>query len=193
MEGMGYRFCGHYGSHSLLTIKMESGARGFYTAHTREHIRTAGEKLLCLRDPAEVALSLFHYVRSRKDHYLHRAYRDMSREEAMRLFFVGDGATRPLAERYLGFIEWAEQNGALIFDFADVRKDFSLLARLLGESSYDESRIAVEVARPNPTKRESNGEEEKAFLGEFVATNRDMVRPCYAAYERAKELGRYAL
>jgi hypothetical protein len=73
---MGYKFFGQFGSRSLFPVHLYQGKRGFYTAHTRKLVRGDGVKLLSVRDPAAVALSLVHYVNLRNDHYRNSMYRN---------------------------------------------------------------------------------------------------------------------
>ncbi len=190
LQGMGHEFCGHYGAHSKFSITLTDGAKGFYTAHTRKPLTGPGHRILCVRDPGEVALSLVHYTRSRQDHYLNNVYRDMPLAQALEDVFAGSDAANPLAKRYESFDIWAEQSEAETVDFADIRSNPAIMAELIGSDGFDTAAVLAEISKPNPTKRKSNRGEEHAFLQDFLASHSSLVKPCYDIYHRS--LGRRA-
>lgn len=193
LEGMGYGFHGHFGSRSVLPVRLAPGAPGFQTAHTRRPVPGSGAKFLTVRDPVEVSLSLVHYSKRRKDHYLHAFFRDRSVEDAVAAVFSGHDAFNPLADRYASMMAWADKSDASVLDFADFRGNPDRLTQVLGHAAFDPTAVKASLDRWNPTKRVSDKAGEEAFLDQFRHQHRELIAPCYSIYDRARSLRRYDL
>lgn len=193
LDGMGYQFHGHFGSRSLLSVHLIQGEPGFYTAHTRRDVTGDGRKFLTIRDPAAVALSQVHYVKKRRDHYLHKAYESLPLEEAIIKTFVGCEQFNPLCRRYESMLLWAERHKASTLDYEDFSTNPEIMACVLGLDSFDKKIVSAKLNKWNPTKRDSDKAEETTFLVNLRIRHRAVMQPCYDIYDRMKALRAYEI
>lgn len=193
MQGMGYEFLGQIGSRSVVRIRLHQGSKRFFTAHTRTPMPGEGIKLLCVRDPAAVALSLVHYAKSRKDHYRNAVFENTTIADAMIAVFKGSDQFKPLGDRYEAMLHWAERSDATTLDFDDVRSNPEIMAHVFSQGAFDGATVSSELNKWNPTKRDSDKTAEKAFLEEFRQEHDLLLRPSYDVYERMKALRAYDL
>lgn len=188
LEGGGYSFVGHYNTPELPQLKMVEGTtRSFATAHSNVPVTGPGRRLLVYRDPADVALSMALYVRSRVDHPRHRELAALSLQEAVIGIFEGTTEIQALPITYAKMLQWALASEARGVNFDAFRKNPAMLFDAIGEHVVDLESIERAMSRWNPTKRTKKHPREIELKEALRQMKRPSVQKTFEIYREMQE------
>ena len=93
-------------------------------------------------EPFSVALSQVHYVKNRKDHYLHSRFKSLSLDDALLHIFEAKNSPGPLWRRYESMMIWAIENDARVVDYDDIIENPLIFASLIGVQDVNDANLS---------------------------------------------------